>query len=93
MAEKKGKSAFFSEDAFDNKIEQAVDAPTADQERYVIKPNIVYGQTQGKKGHKLPSMNMRFSPENYEWMRKQAPLNGMSVSQFVNAILEKERTR
>lgn len=46
------------------------------------------GTTQGKKGHKLPRMNMAFSRVNYEYIRKMSSLNGISATEFVNKIIE-----
>lgn len=46
------------------------------------------GTTQGKKGRKLPRMNMAFSRVNYEYIRKMSGLTGISATEFVNKIIE-----
>ena len=55
-------------------------------------PSIEFGATQGKKGHKAPRINMAFSPENHEWIKKRSRQLGISATEFVNAILTRERT-
>lgn len=56
-------------------------------------PTIEFGATQGKKGHKAPRINMAFSPENHEWIKKRSRQLGISATEFVNAILTRERTK
>lgn len=47
--------------------------------------------TQGRKGAKLPRINMAFSPANLEYLRIMAGLNGQSITRYVNAMIERER--
>lgn len=48
--------------------------------------------TRGRKGMKLPTMNMRFTPENYEYMRRESAVRGMSTTAFVNWLIESYRS-
>ena len=47
--------------------------------------------TQGKKGMKKDRMNMGFSPENYEYLRIMAWANKMTITKYVNHIIEEDR--
>ena len=49
--------------------------------------------TQGKKGKKMDRMNMGFSPENYEYMRIMAGIHKMTITKYVNHIIEEDRKR
>ena len=49
--------------------------------------------TQGKKGMKKDRMNMGFSPENYEYMRVMAAIHKMTITKYVNHIIEEDRKR
>lgn len=50
----------------------------------------VLAQTQGRKGAKLPRINMAFSPQNLEYLRVMAGLKGQSVTKYVNALVEQD---
>lgn len=45
------------------------------------------GKTSGRKGVKLPRINMAFDPDIYEFIRTMAQVRGQSLTQFVNHIL------
>lgn len=47
-------------------------------------------QTQGRKGAKLPRINMAFSPQNLEYLRVMAGLRGQSVTKYVNTLVEQD---
>lgn len=47
--------------------------------------------TQGKKGQKLQRINMAFSDENIEYLRLISRLEGISMTQYVNTLLEADR--
>lgn len=36
---------------------------------------------------KAPMMNIRFTPENYDYMRREAAIRGLSVTAFTNWII------
>lgn len=40
----------------------------------------------------VPMMNIRFSPENYAYMRKEAAMRGLSVIKFTNYIIDQYRS-
>lgn len=46
--------------------------------------------TQGRKGAKLPRINMAFSPESLEYLRVMAALRGVSVTRYVNDLVERD---
>lgn len=45
-------------------------------------------KTQGKKGCYACRINMAFTPDNHDYIRTMAKVNGQSTSEFVNAILD-----
>ena len=47
--------------------------------------------TQGRKGAKLPRINMAFSPQNLEYLRVMAGIHGMSITKYVNTLIERDR--
>lgn len=56
-------------------------------------PDIVFGATQGKKGHKAPRINMAFSPDNHKWIKTRSKQLGISATELVNTIIARERLR
>lgn len=48
------------------------------------------GNTQGRKGAKLPRINMAFSPQNLEYLRVMAALRGVSVTRYVNDLVDRD---
>lgn len=48
-------------------------------------------QTQGRKGIKAKRINMAFSNENHEWIKKEARRQGLTATQLVNDIIARER--
>lgn len=48
-------------------------------------------QTQGRKGCKLPRINMAFSAENHEYLKVMAGITGLSLTQLCNQIVEEHR--
>ncbi len=46
--------------------------------------------TQGRRGGKLPRINMAFSPQNLEYLRIMAGLRGQSVTRYVNSLVEQD---
>jgi len=47
--------------------------------------------TQGRKGAKMPRINMAFTPSNLDYLRVMAGIKGISITRYVNALVEKER--
>lgn len=44
--------------------------------------------TQGRKGCKLQRINMAFNPDIHDYIRMESRRRGLSITQFVNAVLE-----
>lgn len=49
--------------------------------------------TQGRKGHKLPRINMAFTPENHEYIKRTSRQQGISATEFVNNLIEEDKKR
>jgi hypothetical protein len=48
-------------------------------------------QTAGKKGVKLPRINLAFTPANYEFIKIMAQVRGQNLTEFVNYMLREAR--
>lgn len=48
-------------------------------------------RTQGRKGAKMPRINMAFSPENLEYLRIMSGISGQSITRYINAMIDRER--
>ena len=46
--------------------------------------------TQGRKGKRLPRINMAFTLENYEFLRVHSRINGLTMTEYVNSLIEKD---
>ena len=51
---------------------------------------IVHG-TQGKKGQKLPRINMAFSLDNLEYLQIISRVSGVSITEYVNRLVMTDR--
>lgn len=49
---------------------------------------LILGTTQGVKGKKLPRINMAFSSDTYEYIKRESRIRGLSATAFVNYIIE-----
>ena len=49
--------------------------------------------TQGKKGYKLPRINMAFTPENHKYITFESRRRGLSATEFVNKIISEYKDR
>ena len=49
--------------------------------------------TQGKRGMKADRMNMAFSHENFEYMRTMAGIHKMTMTKYINRLIEEDRKR
>lgn len=45
-------------------------------------------QTTGRKGVKLPRINLAFSPDNYLFIKTMSQVRGESLTAFVNHVLD-----
>lgn len=50
-------------------------------------------RTQGRKGCKLPRINVAFSPENHEFIRIMAGISGQTMTELINDIIADCRKR
>ena len=48
-------------------------------------------QSAGRKGLKLPRINMAFSPENYEYIRRMARARGETLTTCLNWMIKEHR--
>lgn len=46
------------------------------------------GRTQGRKGLRMPRVNMAFTPEVYEYIRTMSRIRGESITKFTNFVFE-----
>jgi len=47
--------------------------------------------TQGKKGRKLPRINMAFATTNLEYLQIISRIEGVSVTEYVNRLIEADK--
>jgi hypothetical protein len=47
--------------------------------------------TTGKKGVKLPRINLAFSPSNYEYIQIMSRVRGENLTQFINKIIAEHK--
>ena len=50
-------------------------------------------KTQGRKGYKMQRINMAFTPDNIQFIRDMSKAKGMTMTQYVNGVLNKEREK
>ena len=50
-------------------------------------------RTQGKKGQKLPRINMAFQTANLEYLQLISRIDGKSITEYVNNLVEQDRQR
>ena len=48
-------------------------------------------KTRGRKGTKLPRINMAFSPTNHDYIMVMARVTGQTATSFVNEIVDQYR--
>lgn len=93
------KSAFGAADGLFDKSKEDTDISTrsiGSTRRYTQDVQEVHEklpQTQGKKGAKAKRINMAFSDENHEWIKRESRRQGISATQYVNDIVAQERKR
>ncbi len=49
--------------------------------------------TQGRKGKKLPRINMAFDNENLEYLHIISRIEGVTVTKYVNILIEADRKK
>lgn len=98
----------FSEDAFEMKhsVTKSEKKDTERVVERVVSPAVVnvteirytehvpsgLSGTRGRKGQKLPTINMRFSEENYEYLKREGAVRGLTRTEFVNWLIESYRS-
>jgi DNA-directed RNA polymerase subunit F len=50
-------------------------------------------RTQGKKGQKLPRINMALQTSNLEYLQLISRIEGKSITEYVNNLVEQDRQR
>jgi hypothetical protein len=50
-------------------------------------------RTQGKKGQKLPRINLAFQPEAFEYIRTMSGFDTISVTQYINRLIFEDMER
>lgn len=50
-------------------------------------------KTQGRKGQKLPRLNMAFYNNNLDYVQKIAGVKGMSATAYVNHLIDEDRKK
>lgn len=63
------------------------------QEARIPQPSLEANSTQGRKGAKLPRINMAFSTESLDYLRIMAALRGISITKYVNDLVEQDMAR
>lgn len=48
-------------------------------------------RTQGKAGCKAWRISMAFTPSNHDYIKIMSKISGMTMTEFVNAVIEKDR--
>ena len=66
---------------------------TKSQRRTRQKETSISKTTQGKKGQKLPRINMAFSYENIEFLNIVSRIDGISKTNYVNRLVKEDRAR
>ena len=49
--------------------------------------------TQGKKGKKLSRINMGFTDENHDYIKRISKIYGKSITDYVNILIEEDRKK
>ena len=55
------------------------------------KRSATYGKTQGRKGAKLDRINITLSPTNKEYAKKVAAKENLTMSEYINRVIDKVR--
>lgn len=48
-------------------------------------------KTAGRKGVKLPRVNLAFTPEIYDYVKTMSKASGMTYTEFINKILQNHK--
>lgn len=50
-------------------------------------------RTRGRKGVKAPRNMILFTPDNYEYLKVASSMRGLSISRYVNNVIEETRRK
>ena len=50
-------------------------------------------KTSGKKGVKMPRVNLAIKPSNYEYATTMSRVTGLSMTEFINSVIEDHKTQ
>lgn len=45
-------------------------------------------KTAGRKGCRLPRINMAFAPELYDYVKTMSKVSGLTLTEFVNTVIK-----
>lgn len=82
--------------------EATQEAPAAQEEQQKRKDRKTYNaqetaeflqdmKTAGRKGIKLPRINLAFSPDVYDYIKTMSKAAGLSYTEFVNIVLQEHK--
>lgn len=97
-----GKDPFKKTTDYAVKLAEEVKAPAVDPDNgvsHLIKstvtpkaaPSEEIPETQGKKGQKRHRLNVAFSEANRLYIQRITRLDGLSVSEYINGLIKKDR--
>ena len=56
-----------------------------------VAPTPIIKGTQGRKGRKLPRINMAFTPSNLEYLQLIGRIDGVSMTEYVNQLIKTDQ--
>ena len=72
-------------------IAEATQEPRKDRKTYTADEKSQYLaelKTAGRKGCKLPRINMAFTPENYNFIKTMSKASGLTLTEFINIVID-----
>lgn len=79
--------------AFSEALQGSIDSSATDKRAKVEasesekRERVASGNTQGKKGCKMPRVNMAFLPDNYQMLKMLSAATGKTITDINNQIL------
>lgn len=80
------------EDSLLSPVEKVASKTAVDSPTNPSKTPIASG-TQGRKGQKLPRINMAFSQDNLEYLQRISRIEGCSMTEYVNRLLQADQEK
>ena len=72
---------------------QKVQEPQKVSEVQEVKKNQTSKDTQGRKGQKLPRMNMGFFDDNLEYVQKMSKIKGVTLTAYINSLITEDKQK